>query len=204
GSGLYGTAFRVWASGYGVMHSFTNGVDGATPLAGLIQASDGNFYGATLHGLGASLGTLFRLTPANVFTTLHAFGGGDDGGNPLASLMQGSDGNLYGTASTGGSNGVGTVFSLSTNGLFTPLWSFNATNGTYPAGSLVQGSDGKLYGTASAGGTHDLGTVFSLSTNGSFNSLVSFDNTRGAYPSNGLVQAADGAFYGTAASGGTN
>jgi uncharacterized repeat protein (TIGR03803 family) len=204
GSGLYGTAFRVWASGYGVMHSFTNGVDGATPLAGLIQASDGNFYGATLHGLGASLGTLFRLTSASALTPLHAFGGGDDGGNPLASLVQGSDGNLYGTAFTGGSNGVGTVFSLSTNGLFTPLWSFNSTNGSYPAGSLVQGSDGKLYGTTSAGGAQDFGTVFSLSTNGGFNSLFSFDYTSGAYPSNGLVQASDGAFYGTAASGGTN
>ena len=205
GSGLYGTAFRVNPGGvFSVLHSFTNGVDGATPLAGLIQASDGNLYGASLHGVGASLGTLFRMTPAGAFTPLHAFGGGDDGGNPLASLVQGSDGNLYGTASTGGSNGVGTVFSLSTNGLFTPLWSFNSTNGSSPAGSLVQGSDGQLYGTTSAGGTQDLGTVFSLSTNGSFNSLVSFDYTAGAYPSNGLVQATDGAFYGTAASGGTN
>jgi uncharacterized repeat protein (TIGR03803 family) len=205
GAGLYGTAFGLYTGGvFGIKHSFINGGDGASPLAGLAQASDGNFYGATLHGLGASLGTLFRLTSANLFTTLHAFGGGDDGGNPLASLVPGSDGNLYGTASTGGSNGVGTVFSLGTNGLFTPLWSFNSTNGSCPAGSLVQGSDGKLYGTTSAGGTQDLGTVFSLSTNGGFNSLVSFDYTAGAYPSNGLVQAADGAFYGTASSGGTN
>jgi len=148
------------------------------------------------------------MSPINAstaaLTPLHGFGGGDDGGNPLAALVPGSDGNLYGTASTGGSNGVGTVFSLSTNGLFTPLWSFNATNGSYPAGSLVQGSDGQLYGTTAAGGTQDLGTVFSLSTNGSFNSLVSLDYTAGAYPSNGLVQATDGAFYGTASSGGTN
>ena len=206
GSGLYGTAFRLfWASGVvTVLHSFTNGVDGATPLAGLIQASDGNFYGASLKGVGASLGTLFRMTPSGALTPLYAFGGGADGGNPLASLIQGSDGNLYGTASTGGSNGVGTVFSLSTNGLFTPLWSFNSTNGSYPAGPLVQGSDGNLYGTTSAGGANGLGTVFSLSTNGSFKSLVSFDNTQGAYPSNGPVQATDGAFYGTASSGGTN
>jgi len=205
GAGFYGTAFKVGASGAVTnLHSFTNGVDGATPLAGLIQASDGNLYGASLQGVGASLGTLFRLTPANLFTTLHAFGGGDDGGNPLASLVPGSDGNLYGTASTGGSNGMGTVFSLSTNGLFMPLWSFNSTNGSCPAGSLVQGSDGQLYGTTAAGGTQDLGTVFSLSTNGSFSSLVSFDYTAGAYPSNGLVQATDGAFYGTASSGGTN
>jgi uncharacterized repeat protein (TIGR03803 family) len=173
-------------------------------LAGLTQASDGNLYGASLQGIGASQGTLFRMTSSGAFTPFHRFGGGDDGGNPLASLVQGSDGNLYGTASAGGSNGVGTVFSLGTNGLFTPLWSFNSTNGSYPTSSLVQGSDGKLYGTTSAGGTQDLGTIFSLSTNGSFNSLVSFDYTRGAYPSNGLVRATDAAFYGTAASGGTN
>jgi uncharacterized repeat protein (TIGR03803 family) len=205
GAGLYGTAFTLWANGaFSILHSFTDGVDGATPLAGLIQASDGNFYGASLEGVNASLGTLFRMTPTGAFTHLYGFGGGDDGGNPLASLVQGSNGNLYGTASTGGSNGVGTVFSLSTNGLFTPLWSFNSTNGSSPATPLVQGRDGKLYGTTAAGGTHNLGTVFSLSTNGSFNSLVSFDYTVGAYPSNGLVQATDGAFYGTAASGGTN
>ncbi len=202
GSGLYGTAFKLNLSA--ALHSFTNGVDGANPLAGLIQASDGNFYGASLEGVGASLGILFRMTPTGALTPLHAFGGGADGGHPLASLVQGSDGNLYGTASTGGSNAVGTVFSLTTNGVFTALWSFNSTNGSYPAAPLVQGSDGKFYGTTSAGGTHGLGTVFSLSTNGIFNSLVSFDYTGGTYPSNGLVQATDGAFYGTASSGGTN
>jgi uncharacterized repeat protein (TIGR03803 family) len=205
GSGLYGTAFKLNSAGaFTLLHSFTNGVDGANPSAGLTQASDGNLYGASLQGLEPSLGTLFRLTPSGVFTPLYSFGGGADGGNPLASLAQGSDGNLYGTASTGGSNAVGAIFSLSTNGLFTPLWSFNSTNGSTPTAPLVQGRDGNFYGTTSAGGSNDLGTVFSLSTNGTFNSLVSFDNTRGAYPSNGLVQATDGAFYGTASSGGTN
>jgi len=205
GAGLYGAAFKLTPSGgLTVLHSFTNSVDGGTPFAGLTQASDGNFYGASLKGLGASLGTLFRMTSSGTLTPLYAFGGGADGGNPLASLIQGSDGNLYGTASTGGSNAVGTVFSLGTNGLFTPLWSFNSTNGSYPSAPLLQGSDGNFYGTTSAGGSNDLGTVFSLSTNGIFNSLVSFDDTEGAYPSNGLVQASDGAFYGTASSGGTN
>jgi uncharacterized repeat protein (TIGR03803 family) len=86
GSGLYGSAFKMYPGGtLYVLHSFTNGVDGATPLAGLIQASDGNFYGASLHGVGASLGTLFRMSPINAttaaLTPLHGFGGGDDGGN---------------------------------------------------------------------------------------------------------------------------
>jgi uncharacterized repeat protein (TIGR03803 family) len=205
GAGLYGAAFKLSPSGsISILYSFTNGVDGATPFAGLTQAGDGNFYGASLKGPGASLGALFRITPTGALTPLYAFGGGEDGANPLASLLQAGDGNLYGTASTGGSNAAGTVFSLSTNAVFTALWSFNSTNGSFPAGPLVQGRGGKLYGTTSAGGAHGLGTVFSLSTNGTFNSLVSFDNTRGAYPSNGLVQAADGAFYGTASSGGSN
>jgi uncharacterized repeat protein (TIGR03803 family) len=203
GSEIYGTTFR-WISSGVALHAFTGGADGGTPFAGLIQTGDGNFYGVTSLGGSASFGTLFRLTASGAITTLHGFSGGNDGGNPLASLVQGSDGNLYGTASTGGSNGFGAVFCLTTNGLFTPLWSFNSTNGSYPAGPLMQGRDGRFYGTISAGGAHDLGAIFSLGTNGSFNSLVSFDNTRGAYPSNGLVQATDGALYGTASRGGTN
>jgi uncharacterized repeat protein (TIGR03803 family) len=203
GSGLYGTAFR-WTSSGTNLHSFTGGSDGGTPFAGLTQASDGYFYGATSLGGSALFGALFRMTPSGGLTNLYSFGGGADGGSPLASLVQGSDGNLYGTASTGGSNGFGVVFNLGTHGLFAPLWSFNSTNGSYPSAPLVQGSDGQFYGTTSAGGAQDLGTVFSLSTNGIFNSLVSFDYALGAYPSNGLVQATDGAFYGTASSGGTN
>jgi uncharacterized repeat protein (TIGR03803 family) len=201
----YGTAFKMLSSGgLVVLHSFTNEVDGATPLAGLTQASDGNFYGASFQGGSASFGTLFRMTSTGALTPLYSFGGGADGGNPLASLLQGTDGNLYGTASTGGTNGLGTVFSLTTNGVFTPLWSFHSSDGSQPVGSLVPGSDGKLYGITCAGGANDLGTVFSLTTNGVLSSFVSFDYALGAYPSNGLVQASDGAFYGTASQGGTN
>jgi uncharacterized repeat protein (TIGR03803 family) len=205
GSALGGIAFKVYPGGVlYLLHSFTNGADGATPLAGLTQARDGNFYGASLLGASPSFGKIFRMTPTGALTPLYGFGGREDGGNPLASLVQGGDGNLYGTASTGGTNNAGAVFSLSTNGLFTPLWSFNSTNGCYPAGPLVLGRDGRFYGTTSAGGINDMGTVFSLSTNRVFNSLFSFDSTLGAYPSNGLVQATDGSFYGTASSGGTN
>ena len=205
GPWLYGTVFKLLVNGsLTPLHSFTNEVDGGMPCAGLTQASDVSFYGASLHGFGASLGTLFRLTPAGVFTPLHAFGGGADGGNPVASLMLGRDGNLYGTASTGGSNGVGTVFSLGTHSGFTPLWSFNSADGSTPSAPLVEGSDGQLYGTTVLGGSNNFGTVFCITTNGAFTPLASFDYTRGAYPSNGLIQASDGAFYGTASSGGTN
>jgi uncharacterized repeat protein (TIGR03803 family) len=205
GSEGFGSLFRL--SPYGAsatLYSFTNGADGAAPLAGLVQAGDGNFYGASSPGAGSPFGTLFRLNPAGVFSALHTFQGGVDGGNPVGSLVQADDGNLYGVASTGGSNGFGTVFSLSTNGVFTPLWSFQSTDGAYPVGPLTPAADGQLYGATALGGSNNLGTIFGLDTNGVVASLVSFDSLHGAYPSNGLVQAADGSFYGAASAGGTN
>ena len=213
---FYGTTLNGGAEGFGsvfeltpfgnlaVLYSFTNGADGASPFAGLVQASDGNFYGASSPGAGSPFGTLFKLTPTGAFTPLYSFTGGADGGNPIGSLVQVSGGMLYGTASTGGSNGFGAVFSLSTNGVFTPLWSFRSSDGSSPAGPLLADTQGQLYGTTTLGGSNNLGTVFRLSTNGVLTSLASFDYTAGAYPSNGLVQAADGSFYGTASAGGTN
>ena len=204
GSEGFGSVFGVLPSGFGLLHSFTNGADGAAPLAGLVQASDGNFYGAASPGATSPFGTLFELTPTGAFTPLYSFTGGADGGNPIGSLVPGSGGMLYGTASTGGSNGFGTVFSLSTNGVFTPLWSFRSRDGSSPAGPLLADTQGQLYGTTTLGGSSNLGTVFRLGTNGVLTSLASFDHTAGAYPSNGVVQAADGSLYGTASAGGTN
>ena len=128
--------------------------------------------------------------------------------------MQGSDGLLYGTTQYGGTNGLGTVFKISTNGALTTLYSFGvetnedgfALDGASPEAGLVQGSDGSFYGTTSAGGNEDTGTVFKISGNGSLTSLYSFDNyvDDGRIPSSGLVQGSDGNFYGTTAQGGTS
>ena len=95
-----------------VLYSFTNaGVDGANPFAGLIQASDGNFYGTTEFGGTSGYGTVFKITPAGAETVLYSFtNAGVDGGYPQAGLIQGSDGNLYGTTFFGGTGSVGTVF----------------------------------------------------------------------------------------------
>jgi uncharacterized repeat protein (TIGR03803 family) len=94
-----------------VLYSFAGGTDGATPSAGLIQASDGNFYGTTSDGGVAGLGTMFEITPAGVETVLYSFAGGTDGANPYASVIQGSDGSIYGTTEYGGGgNDYGTVF----------------------------------------------------------------------------------------------
>jgi len=205
GSEGFGTAYRTGVSGgFVVMHSFTNSPDGASPRAGLVQIGAGNLFGAAAGGGPNQYGTLYEMTRGGVVTPLYAFSGGDDGGNPLASLALGNDGKLYGTASVGGTNGLGAVFSLATNGVLTVLASFSSGQGTYPAGPLVQGSNGLFYGTTSAGGSNGLGTVFGLNTNGLLGPLVSFDYDQGAYPSNGVIQASDGAFYGTACYAGTN
>ena len=205
GAQQYGAIFKLTPAGaLSVLHSFTNGADGATPIAGLIQATDGNLYGASFQGVSSFYGTIFRLKTSGAFSPLYSFGGVPDGSNATGSLIQGSDGKLYGSASTGGSNGFGVVFSLTINGVLAPLWSFDSSGGSYPAGPLLQASDGKLYGTTALGGSNNLGTVFVVSTNGEFASLASFDYARGAFPSNGLMQAVDGSLYGTTSAGGTN
>ncbi len=205
GASGYGSIFRVATGGsFNVLYSFTNGLDGAEPYAGLVQGRDGNFYGAAFDGGAASSGTVFKMTSAGAVTSLYSFLGGDDGSEPAASLIQGADGKLYGTAYEGGTNNLGSVFSLTTNGVFAPLASFDQDNGAYPVASLVQATNGLLYGVTYLGGSNDSGTVFSLTTNGALATLVSFNYTNGAYPFGSLLQANDGLFYGTTDAGGTN
>src|SRR5260370_3341378 len=95
--------------------------------------------------------------------TLHSFNGTYDGAYPAASVVQGTDGNLYGTTPNGGPHGYGTVFTVSTNGAFTNLYSFSGPDGAFPFSALVQPSDASFYGTTSAGGPADAGTIFPFS-----------------------------------------
>ena len=167
----YGTAYRISLSGeLTALHSFSGGVDGGRPIAGLIQASDGSFYGVASVGGANGGGSIFRITADGAFSTLHSFGK-KDGTGPVAALMQATDGNLYGTTSQGGSHGSGTIFRITIGGALTTLYNFGAVdrNGFNSDGAspkcLNQASDGKLYGTTSLGGVHGTGTVFSLSLN---------------------------------------
>jgi uncharacterized repeat protein (TIGR03803 family) len=110
-----GTVFKITPSGTEtVLHAFAkSGSDGETPYAGLIQGSDGNFYGTTYFGGASGFGTVFKLTPSGTETILHTFtGGAGDGANPSANLVQGSDGNLYGSTGAGGTSGNGTFFKV--------------------------------------------------------------------------------------------
>ena len=123
---------------------------------------------------------------------------------PSAGLVQGSDGNFYGTTEYGGANDDGTVFTMTPAGVLTTLVSFNGTNGSYPVAGLVEGSDGNFYGTTSAGGANNRGTAFQVTPAGALTTLVSFNGTNGSYPYAGLVQGTNGSFYGTTASGGAS
>jgi uncharacterized repeat protein (TIGR03803 family) len=210
-----GTVFKISTNGaLTSLHRFTAGNDGATPVAGLVQGSDGYFYGTTRNG-----STVFKISTNGALTTLHSFTGGNDGVYP-SGLVQGSDGNMYGTTESYGAEnmGPGTVFKISTNGALTTLHSFTGgTDGAYPAAGLVQGSDGYFYGTTGYGGTNRFyGTVFKISANGALTTLYSFGSIigwlgngftialDGANPAAGLVQGSDGNFYGTTKGGGTS
>jgi uncharacterized repeat protein (TIGR03803 family) len=216
-NGGYGTLYKVSTNGtLTVLHAFTDLGDGGYPYTdGLIQANDGNLYGTTLLGGSGYGGTVFRITTDGTLTTLYAFLSGSLGGTngdlPKSGLVQGSDGNLYGTTQDGGTNfdgtlayGDGTVFKITTNGVFTLLAYLTGANGASPIAPLIQGTDGNFYGTTSQGGTNGLGTAFRITPDGTLTSLYSFTNPSG-YISDlgGLVQGSDGSFYGSLPNGGT-
>ena len=198
----YGTVFRITTDGALTTLASFNSTNGASPQAALVQAADGNFYGTTYSGGANGLGTVFRITTKGALATLASFDYSVNGGYPVAPLMQGTDGNLYGTTPSGGTCGHGTVFSITTSGALTTLASFNSTNGANPYAGLVQGSDGNFYGTTESGGAGGYGTVFSITTNGTLTTLVSFDRyTNGGNPYGALALGADGNFYGTTFAG---
>jgi uncharacterized repeat protein (TIGR03803 family) len=228
----YGTVFRITTNGaLTTLYSFTGSNDGAYPN-GLVQGSDGNFYGTT-QGRGMNgWGTVFKITTNGVLTTLYSFGSIEDtngfaldGALPNAALVQGSDGNFYGTTFSGGTNYSGNVFKIGPSGALTTLYSFGSirdTNGCSLDGvrpnKLVQGSDGNFYGTTECNlwalGLVPIGngTVFKISPHGALTTIYafgSFTNASGVAldgggPYDGLVQGNDAYLYGTTHWGGTN
>ena len=200
-----GTVFQMTPAGVvTILYILGNGYDGAEPDAGVIQGSDGNFYGTTRLG-GNGAGTVFQLTPQGVYTTLYSFPalGTTAGADPVASLVQGSDGNFYGTTETTGANGAGTVFQITPAGAFTSLYSFTENNQILD-GALIQARDGNFYGTTYYGGADGAGTVFQLTPAGVVTTIYSFTGvgTEGGGPAAALAQGSDGNLYGTTQIGG--
>ena len=196
----------------------TNG-DGAYPSAGLVLSTDGNFYGAARYGGVNDTGTIFQVTSAGSFVTLHSFDALDDGNYnqsgafPTKALIQGTDGNFYGAAGYGGTQGGGTVFKVASTGTLTVIHAFGTLNANYqnidgvdPEASLVQAKNGSFYGTTQRGSTSESGTIFNFTLTGDFTTLYSFGsggNGGGAHPYASLVRGKGaGRLLGTTSSGG--
>jgi len=208
----FGTVFKITASGkLATLHSFCLQQlcpDGATPEAGLVQGTDGDFYGTTEAGGEYMSGSIFKISSAGAFTTLYSFCAGDcaDGGYPFDRLIQGTDGNFYGTTWIGGSfYSEGTVFEITPTGKLTTLYTFclqsDCLDGALPQAGLVQANDGNFYGTTTQGGTGSDGTAFRLTPGGKLTTLYSFctqpNCTDGGYPQGGVIEGTDGRLYGT-------
>lgn len=155
-----GAFFRLTPAGdFTTLQSFAEAGGGGVQPSTLIQATDGNFYGATDFGGDQGAGTIFRVTASGTLTTLHSFSE-TDGALPIQ-LIQGSDGNLYGASLFGGPNDAGTLFRLTLSGVLTSLYSFGGADGAAPR-ALLRVADGALFGTAATGGSGSAGTVFKL------------------------------------------
>jgi uncharacterized repeat protein (TIGR03803 family) len=165
-------------------------------------------WGKSAYALLFLFVTTAIVLPAQTFTSLVSFNGNDGAFPASMSLVQGTDGNLYGTAPYGGANSGGTVFKVTPTGTVTTLYSFctqiNCTDGKTPLAGLVLGANGTFYGTTSVGGANDDGTVFSITPGGTLTTLHNFDSTDGANPAASLVQHTNGTFYGTTKYGGAS
>lgn len=170
------------AATYEVLGSFQK--PGSQVVAPLVQHSDGNFYGVASANGAFGLGSVFKLTPGGVLTTLHSFGG-VDGSGPTAKLVEGADLALYGTAAGGGANGFGVAFKITAAGGFTKLVDFTgaagAARGSVPH-ALMRHADGNFYGVCQAGGTGGSGTVFKMTAAGSVTTVVDFTGNTGIRP----------------------
>jgi uncharacterized repeat protein (TIGR03803 family) len=216
GTNNWGTVFKLNLNGTGFAMLRNNGSAEIEPGSSLIEGSDGRLYGATA-GVGGGTngsGSVFRLNKnGSAFTTLRAFTGSTNEGRGLvASLLEGTNGALFGTAFRGGSAGYGVVFTMNKDGTdFAVLRSFGPTaDARNPMAGLIEGSDGLLYGTTLNGAatgdpsSTNRGALFKIGPDGSnYQVLHNFSPvTAGKNPRAALVVSGDGALYGTASAGG--
>ncbi len=201
----YGAFFKISPSGvFKALRDlgYTNGADPNLPT----QGTDGNFYGTTQFGGDPTCkcGVVYKLTAAGAITVLHAFKGyPTDGNRPIGVLVQGTDGNFYGTTYRGGANNGGSVFKITPAGVSTLLYSFNFSSGyldaQLPVAGLTLGADGNFYGVGTAGGSKNAGAIFKITPAGSESILYNFCSVScsdGFGPATPLVLHTNGKFYG--------
>jgi uncharacterized repeat protein (TIGR03803 family) len=208
GPSYNGTVFRLSTKGVErILHKFSGEPDGALPEDTLLRLPSGDFVGTTYSGGTAGAGTIFEVsTKKNSYNVLFSFTGSATGSNPAGNLILDSAGNLYGTASNGGTEGAGAVFKLSPSNSETVLYNFKGgSDGSEPYGGLVRDKAGNLYGVTYAGGSALYGTIFKLAPDGTKTVLHNFSSTQtdGGGPYAGLIRDADGNLYGTTTEGGT-
>jgi uncharacterized repeat protein (TIGR03803 family) len=201
-------AVAAQAQTFNVLYSFTGGLDGGYPYAGLIRDARGNLYGTASYGGDSGYGVVFEVPTTGGEKVFYSFSGGPDGGIPYGSLLRDTKGNLYGTTFWAGADGYGVVFKvLADTGEETVLHNFTGgSDGGYPYAGLTLGPKGAYYGTAFYGGANSAGTVYIVVPNGSTKVLYSFSgDADGGYPFAGLVGGPNlfnGAFAGTTQEGG--
>ena len=212
-----GVVYKLTSAGkFSTIYVFPfGGTTGYNPEAPLIQGADGNLYGTaasggitispTCWGSSASCGTVFKITTGGKLTTIYKFDQ-THGAGPLSPVIQGTDGNFYGTTSAGGTSGLGVVFKLTSAGVITVLHNFIGSDGETPLAGLIQANDGNFYGVASAGGSLGYGTIFKVTSTSdhTFSVIYDFDQTHGQAPKVALFQNTNGVLYGDTYLGGTD
>ncbi|HEX7414534.1 MAG TPA: choice-of-anchor tandem repeat GloVer-containing protein [Bacteroidia bacterium] len=219
---LYGMTYQGGVNNYGVLFQynpttstytkkldFVGTTNGSYPYGSLMQASDGMLYGMTGNGGANTYGVLFQYNPAtSIYTKKLDFAGTTNGRYPNGTLMQASDGMLYGMTSQGGASDSGVIFQYNptTNTYINKFDFAGTTNGQYPTGSLIQASDGMLYGMTYKGGASNFGVLFQYNpTTNTYTKKLDFAGiSNGSYPNGSLMQASDGMLYGLTYQGGAN
>lgn len=219
GDGGCGVIYRITPAGkYEVIYTF-NQANGANPYDPLLLGTDGNFYGTTFYGgtinsVYNGNGVVFKVTPQGKYTPIYVFcaqPGCLDGGQPSGGLVQGTDGNFYGTTIVGGTHLYsnyfgGTIFKLTPAGEYSVLYNFcsqpNCADGGNAIAGLIQATDGNFYGMAQQGGANGNGTIFQITPQGDYTVLHSFDFTDGDVPESPLLQGTNGILYGQTTYGG--
>ncbi|MFO1468134.1 MAG: choice-of-anchor tandem repeat GloVer-containing protein [Steroidobacteraceae bacterium] len=159
---VFGAVFTLSTSGeFHSLYTFSGGLDGGRPTAPPLQGSDGQFYGVTLLGGEFGCGTVYRLGPSGIPTTVHSFTGGADGCMPFSALTRSKNGRLYGTTQAGGSATIGTLFEIGENGTVTGLYSFTGgLDGAAPNTALTETKAGTFIGMTNGGGRYGRGVIF--------------------------------------------
>jgi uncharacterized repeat protein (TIGR03803 family) len=205
----YGTVFKTDGNGndFQIVSNFRPPCTASYPMGDICEADNGKFYGVTSAGGSFNMGVIFEFDPANgIFTEIFSFNGEESGRIPLGSLIQASNGKLYGTTGHGGVNNKGVLFEwdLLANS-YSKKVDFGDSIGGIPYRAMLQADNGKLYGMTSSGGMYGNGVLFEWDPETEiFKKLLDFDGENGRMPMGSLIQLHSGKLFGMTSGGGTD